>query len=260
MAGPTTAERGEKAEPTAPARRTPDRRRRVRRALLLLLVLTTVVAAGGSWLVYGSSWLRTEKVAVSGTEALTAQEVRAAAAVPLDGPLASIDTGAVERRLLAALPRIAEVAVERDWPHTIRLKVTERTPSAVLKNGGKFIEVDAEGVRFATVATAPAGAPLVELTAEQSASVLHFGTKAMLQAAVEVSADLPDSVRKDARVIRMRSYDSVIVELSGDRTVVWGSAEDGARKAAVLTALMKAAKNANRFDVSAPSAPAASGS
>lgn len=260
MAGPTTAERGERAEPTAPARRTPDRRRRLRRAVLLLIVLGTVTAAAGSWLVYGSSWLRAERVTVSGTTVLDPDLVRAAADVPLRAPLASVDTGAVERRLLAALPRIAEVTVERDWPHTIELKVTERTPSAVLKSGGKFIEVDAEGVRFATVVTAPAGAPLVELAADQSASLLHFGTKRLLRAAVEVSADLPDSVRKDARVIRMRSYDSVIVELSGDRTVVWGSAEDGPRKAAVLTALMKAAKNANRFDVSAPSAPAASGS
>ncbi|MCZ4121577.1 cell division protein FtsQ/DivIB [Streptomyces sp. H39-S7] len=260
MAGPTTVERGGTAEPTAPARRTPARRKRVRRAVLILLVLVTLSAAAGTWLVYGSSWLRAERVTVSGTDVLTAEEVRAAAGVPLRGPLASVDTGAVERRLLAALPRIREVTVERDWPHTIDLKVTERTPSAVLKSGGKFIEVDAEGVRFATVVTAPAGAPLVELTADQSPSLLHFGTKAMLRAAVEVSAKLPDSVRKDARVIRMRSYDSVIVELSGGRTVVWGSAEDGSRKAAVLTALMKAAKNANRFDVSAPSAPAASGS
>ncbi|MDF9812648.1 FtsQ-type POTRA domain-containing protein [Streptomyces sp. SPB162] len=260
MAGPTTAERGENAAPAAPARRLPARRKRVRRAVLLLLVLVTVPAAVGSWLVYGSSWLRTEDVTVSGTKVLTPDQVLAAADVPLRGPLASVDTGAVERRLLAALPRIAAVTVERDWPHTIDLKVTERAPSAVLKSGGKFIEVDAEGVRFATVVTAPAGAPLVELTADQSASLLHFGTKALLQAAVEVSADLPDSIRKDARVIRMRSYDSVIVELSGDRTVVWGSAEDGTRKAEVLTALMKVAKNANRFDVSAPSAPAASGS
>ncbi|MCZ4098864.1 FtsQ-type POTRA domain-containing protein [Streptomyces sp. So13.3] len=260
MAGPTTAERGGKAEPTAPPRRTPARRKRARRAVLILLVLVTVLAAAGTWLVYGSSWLRAQHVTVSGTKVLTADEVRAAAAVPLGGPLASVDTGAVEHRLLAALPRIAEVTVERDWPHGIGLKVTERTPSAVLKSGEKFIEVDAEGVRFATVVTAPAGAPLVELTPDQSPSLLHFGTKSLLRAAVEVSASLPDSVRKDARVIRMRSYDSVTVELSGGRTVVWGSSEEGEQKASVLIALMKAAKNANRFDVSAPSAPAASGS
>ncbi|MDJ0341079.1 FtsQ-type POTRA domain-containing protein [Streptomyces sp. H10-C2] len=260
MAGPTTAERGEKAEPAAPARRTPARRKRARRAVLILLIVATVLAVAGTWLVYGSSWLSAQRVTVSGTRVLTPEQVRATAAVPLRGPLASVDTGAVERRLLAALPRIDKVTVERDWPHTIGLKVTERTPSAVLKSGGKFIEVDAEGVRFATVDTSPAGVPLVELTPDQSPSLLHFGTKNLLRAAVEVSSSLPDSVRRDARVIRMRSYDSVTVELSGGRTVVWGSAEHGSEKAAVLTALMKAAKNAGRFDVSAPSAPAASGS
>jgi len=83
----------------------------------------------------------------------------------------------------------------------------------------------------------------------------------LLQAAIEeVAGDLPDSLRGQATAVQVRSYDGITVELSRGREVVWGSAEDGAQKAAVLTALMKAQPQAAHFDVSAPSAPAASGS
>ena len=60
-------------------------------------------------------------------------------------PLISVDTGAVEDRLRAALPRIDSVDVVRSWPHGIGLKVTERKPVLLIEKGGKFIEVDADG-------------------------------------------------------------------------------------------------------------------
>jgi cell division protein FtsQ len=252
MAAPTTTEQ-------APAPSLPSAVRR-RRAALLALIAATVLTAAGTWLLYGSSWLRATRVKVTGTQVLTPAQVREAAAVPLGGPLVSADTGAIEGRLTKRLRRIESVDISRSWPHTIELKVTERTPAAIVENDGKFIEVDADGVRFATVDTAPDGVPLIELTPVQGASYRHFGTKQLLKSAVDVAGDLPDAVRRQARVIRVRSYDGITIRLTRDRTVVWGSAESGEEKAAALTALMKAAKDAYHFDVSAPTSPAASGS
>ncbi|WNI15120.1 cell division protein FtsQ/DivIB [Actinacidiphila sp. ITFR-21] len=231
-----------------------------RRAVLFALIALTVLVAGGTWAVYGSSWFRAERVAVTGTGELTTDQVERAAAVPLGGPLVSVDTDAVRHRLLTALPRIDRVEVARSWPHTVTVKVTERTPSAVLHSGRRFTEVDRDGVRFATVDRAPAGVPLVQLTPVQSASLRHFGTTRLLRSAITVSADLPAALRGQATAIRVRSYDGITVELTRGRDVVWGSAVDGVQKAAVLTALMKAEPDASHFDVSAPMAPAVSGS
>ncbi|MFE2428020.1 cell division protein FtsQ/DivIB [Streptomyces sp. NPDC059373] len=250
MAATTTAEQQQAAPPSAPVRR--------RRATLVVLIAATVLVAGGTWLLYGSSWLRVTQVKVTGTKVLTPVEVEAAAAVPLGGPLASADTDGIASRLRKRLPRIDHVDVERSWPHTIALKVTERTPAALLESNGKYVEVDAGGVRFATIDSAPSGVPLVELTPAHGAGYRYFGTKTLLRAAVKVAGELPDAVRRQARVVRVTSYDGITVRLSGGRTVVWGSAENGAEKAAVLTALMKAAKGADQFDVSAPTSPAAS--
>ncbi|MFJ9623610.1 cell division protein FtsQ/DivIB [Streptomyces sp. NPDC101181] len=264
MAGPTTAQRGAPGRTDAPARapRTgPERPRLGRRALLVLIaVAAALLTAFTVWVLYGSSWLRVEQVRTSGVDVLTRAEVEEAAATPVGAPLVSVDTGAMERRLRQKLPRIDTVDVARSWPHGISLKVTERKPVLLVEKGGRFVEVDAEGVRFATVDRAPKGVPLLELTPDPSASLRRFGEQGLLRQAVRVAGDLPAGVAKDTRVVRVSSYDAISLVLTGDREVLWGSGEDGPAKARVLTALMKAAPKAGQFDVSAPSAPAESGS
>ncbi|POX50333.1 cell division protein FtsQ/DivIB [Streptomyces sp. Ru72] len=258
MAGPTTAQRGERKQ----VRPGPPRRGRLRTLrMLIILSLAVVLATGGSlWLLYGSPWLRVEHVSVSGARVLTAKQVREAAGVRIGTPLISVDTEALEARLRRKLPRIDTVDAVRSWPHGIGLQVTERTPVLVIKNGGKFIEVDREGVRFATVSQAPHGIPALELTVSKSAGWRRFGTDRMVREAARVAQDVPAGVKRDVRTVRVRSYDAISLQLSGGRTVLWGSSERGRAKAAALTALMKAASGARHFDVSVPTAPASSGS
>lgn len=234
--------------------------------LIILLIAVVLVTAAALWLLYGSPWLRAEKVSVSGVRVLTDQQVRDAADVSVGSPLISIDTDAIEARLRRKLPRIDSVDVVRSWPHGIGLKVTERTPVLILKNtgnGGKYIEVDAKGVRFATVSAAPRGVPTLELavSGKSKAAVLRrFPVDRLVREAVGVAGDIPAAVRRDTRIVKVRSYDSISLELGGGRSVEWGSGEKGRAKARTLTALMKAAPGARHFDVSAPIAPASSGS
>ncbi|MGW3660186.1 cell division protein FtsQ/DivIB [Streptomyces sp. NPDC005151] len=261
MAGPMTAQRGAGQQTDKPARppRPTGRRRPSRRLLIVIAVAALLLASGVVWALYGSSWFRVEQVRTTGVDVLTSAEVESAAAVPIDAPLISVDTDAMAARLRQKLPRIDSVDVVRSWPHEIGLKVNERQPVLLVKKGAKFIEVDAKGVRFATVDKAPGRVPLLELTPDQSASLRRFGSGRLVREAVRVAGGLPRAVAKDTQVVRVTSYDSVSLQLTGGRTVVWGSSEEGPVKARVLTALMKAAPKAGHFDVSAPTAPAVSG-
>ncbi|MFJ3227623.1 cell division protein FtsQ/DivIB [Streptomyces sp. NPDC086783] len=264
MAGPTTAERGERQKTESGPPR-PSRVGRLPRPRTLIILLLVVVLTGAAsvWVLYGSHWLRVEQVPVTGTRVLTAQQVREAADVPVGSPLVSVDTDAIEGRLREALPRIDSVDVVRSWPHGIGLNVTERTPVLIVKNrekGGKYVEIDAKGVRFATVSRPPKGVPALELTVTHSAGLRRFGTDRLVREAVRVAGDIPAAVARDTRTVKVRSYDSISLELSGGRTVTWGSGEKGRAKARTLTALMKAAPEARDFDVSVPTAPASSGS
>lgn len=255
--------RSDTADPGTPS---PGRRPSLpgRRTWLVLGALTLALAAFGVWVFYGSGWLRLENVSVTGTRVLTERRVRAVADVPLGTPLVSLDEGAVERRVRKTLRRVEDVRVARSWPHGVKVHVTERRPVLLLRRGGekpRYVEVDAEGVRFATVTEPPHGVPLLEVDPRGGGSGAgRTGPAALRRAAADVVTRLPGPVRRDTRTVRVVSYDDITLELTGGRTVRWGSPEQGDAKATALTAVMRAAQDADHFDVSAPSAPAASGS
>lgn len=236
------------------------RRLRGRGRLAALATAAVLLTGGACWVLYGSSWLRVEKVTTSGTQVLTSEQVLAAAAVPVGSPLVAVDTDEIGRRVRARLPRVDSVDVVRAWPRGIGLKVTERKPVLLIKKDANFVEVDASGVRFDTVAKAPAGVPLLELNAARSPSGRRFDEERLLREAVGVAEDLPEAVAKETVQVKVGSYDSIVLELTRGRSVVWGSGEQGEAKGRALTALLKAAPGAARFDVSVPTAPAVSGS
>ncbi|MZE77394.1 FtsQ-type POTRA domain-containing protein [Streptomyces xinghaiensis] len=266
MAGQTTARRGGNGlSPSGPspepAGRERPRRWRPRGDRLVFWALGLALSAAGVfWFLYGSPWVRVERVTVDGTGVLTPEQVRRAAAVPLGAPLVSVDTDAVAARLREKLPRVDSVEVVRSWPHEVGLKVTERKPAVLIEKGGKFIEVDGEGVLFATVSQPPKGVPLLEMDAARSPSLRRFGAERLRREAAGVAAGLPAPIHRETRALVVRSYDSVTLELTGGRTVVWGSPERSEQKAGTLLALLKSARGADHFDVSSPSAPAVSGS
>ncbi|GFH35110.1 cell division protein FtsQ/DivIB [Streptomyces pacificus] len=266
MAGPTTAERGTRKPggrpPAGRDRRGPAPRRRRLPAprLLVSLLAAAVLTGGGLWVLYGSSWLRAERVEVSGTRILTPREVELAAGVPLGGPLVSVDLQGVEDRLRGRLARIDSVEAERSWPHGVELRVTERKPVLLMRKGARYVEVDAKGVRFATVDKAPEGVPLVALAVDQPSSAPRFGGQRLLKEAALAVSGLPGPIVKDLRSVQVISYDSLTLKLTRNREVMWGSSEDGELKARALAALLKAAPRAGRFDVSVPTAPAVSAS
>lgn len=285
MAGATTAQRGPSGRggkggkfadaakgPKAPKRpkspkppggsgpRRPGRAlpRRVR--VLATLAAAVLLAAGVTWALYGSSWLRVEKVTAAGTEVLTPGQVLEAAAVPVGAPLVGVDTDEIAARVRGRLPRVDSVDVVRSWPHGIALKVTERKPVLLIKKDGQFVEVDSSGVRFDTVRQAPAHVPVLELAAEGSPSARRFDGERLLREAVGIAGGLPEAVSRETLQVTVRSYDSVVLQLTRGRTVVWGSGELGEAKGRALTALLKASPKADHFDVSVPTAPAVSGS
>ncbi|GAB2871010.1 cell division protein FtsQ/DivIB [Streptomyces mayteni] len=267
MAGATTARRDadrRRSDPGPP----PPRPRRPRwlpgrRLAVVLAVLAVALGGFGGWALYGSDWLRIERVSVrwrdEGPRNLTEEQVLAAAGVPLGSPMISLDKDAIRDRLLDQLPRLESVEVVRAWPHGVGLRLTEREAEMLIPNGNGYTEVDDGGLAFAEIAEPIDGVPLLRLDVEDGPGLRRFGEDGIRREAVTVTLSLPDEVRDDLLLVRVSSYDGVTLELTGDRTVVWGSAEEPAAKARALAAVMEAAGDARYFDVSAPTVPAVSG-
>jgi cell division protein FtsQ len=125
------------------------------------------------------------------------------------------------------------------------VRVVPRTPVAQIRAGAAYALVDAAGVTLRTSATRIAGTPLVTSAA---------GSRAFT-AAADVIESLPAALAPRVRTVAAPTPDAVRLTLADGRLVLWGSADDGAAKAAALSAaLVHVARSAHRIDVSVPGA------
>jgi cell division protein FtsQ len=243
------------ATATPPATRSPSRpslaeqrereRRKRRRTLRAVLALVLVALVGTAvWLVYFSSVLDTRAVTVSGTRELTSEQVTAVAAVPLGRPLSRQDLDAVARRA-TTLPQVSAAKVTRDWPHTVRVTVTEREPLLGVAQPGGFLIADGAGVVFAAKPTLPPG--VVEVAVDP-------GNRPLLVELGSVVLSLPEDVRDQVATISAGTRDSISLKTRSGITIVWGDATQSPLKAQVAVALLDRAKTS--IDVSAPHMPA----
>jgi cell division protein FtsQ len=219
-------------------------RRRKRQALtpwLVLLAVLGLVGAAG-WTVFRTSVLGVREVVVTGTDVATPEQVRAAAAVVPGAPLATVDVDGIRTRV-TALPPVRTVTVRRQWPTTLVIDVVERAAVAAVPAGERFRLIDAEGVVFQTVRSRPAKLPKVVLAKPAR-------DDPTTQAALRVVAALTPTLRERLVTLVAESPTRLRLELSGDKTVIWGDAEESDTKARVATALLGRAGTV--IDVSAP--------
>lgn len=226
-----------------------ERARAARRARrLVLLRRTGWVAAGlapfalAAWVLLGSSWLVVDKVVVTGESRLSAEQVLRAAQVRRGTPLARVDTGAVASRVRALGP-VAAVSVQRSWPSTLRVVVTEREPVVAVASGKTWTLYDGTGAQLGSAAQVPAG--LARL------AVAHPGpSDPSTRAALTVLQALPPALRTQVALVRATSAEQVSLVLRDGRRVVWGGTSDGPAKATALLALLR--MKGRVYDVSSP--------
>jgi cell division protein FtsQ len=203
-------------------------------------VLVVVVAL--LWTVYGTDVLGVRDVRVVGADVVSADGVRAAAAVPLKVPLARVDLDAVRDRVQALAP-VDHAVISREWPGTILVEVVERTAVAAVPSAGRFALIDDEGVAFRTVGKRPAGLPLARLAKPGPGDL---NTRSALTVLAVLSAEL----REQVVAVSVEAPARIRLELRGDRTVVWGDDTQSETKSRVATALL--AQKGDVIDVSAP--------
>lgn len=104
------------------------RRHLVRIGVIAALVLALVVSGIA---VYYSNLFAIESVSVTGVEHLTASDMSELASVPAGTTLLRVDTAGIRDRLLKDA-WVQDVSVNRIFPNTLELAVTERTIAAVV--------------------------------------------------------------------------------------------------------------------------------
>lgn len=218
----------------------PGRRRRRRSPKRMIFAAAAItIALLLIWLIWFSSVLSVRSARVEGVPAAQAKQVLAVAEVPMDTPLARVDTGAIAQRVTDAFDWIESVDVRRGYPSDIVIAVAPRTAIAVSADGKA---IDASGVVYESPAKPAANLPVIDGTDPDA-----------LAAAITVRAGLPAEITAKLASMSARSMDDIRFTLRSGSEVRWGSAEQGELKARVLTALL--ARRARMYDVSAPELP-----
>lgn len=211
-----------------------------------LLLLVVGAAAGLTWWAWDAGHLDTREVVVTGTQRIPADQVHDVAAVAIGTPLVAVDVGAVADEV-GAMPLVLDVRVERRWPRTLAVEVTERVAVAALPAPGGFEVVDAEGVVLESGPTPPEGVPVLRVDVERDGTDTLAAARAVLDA-------LPEDMTDRVGEVSATSPADVRLVVDG-KQVRWGTAEESGRKLRVLLGLMGSVEG-SVYDVSSPRAPA----
>jgi len=195
--------------------------------------------------------LAVQKVSVSGTDLTPTAQV-AAALEPLKGkPLPQVSDKEV-KALLTGFPAVDDVAVEAKPPSELGVKVIEHPPVALLETGKKFALINADGKRLATVGKrSDAELPLIDdSTAADDREIFRTLTT--------VLGALPQDVLAELEHASAKTVDSVQLQLTNGKKVIWGNADQLDLKAKVFEVLLKAEEpegGITVYDVSTPTRP-----
>jgi cell division protein FtsQ len=224
---------------------------RRRRRFGRVLVVGVAGAGVAAWLLLASPFITLTAVDVEGASSRWGKQVRLAAEQELGTPLARIDPHAVAERVLA-VPGVLRASVRTRWPHTLVVRVVERTPAAGVRVPAGVRVFDAVGVDLG-VRLVARGLPMVTVPAKAVRG-------ATVAAALRVRNSLPPSVREQVVELGATTPDGVWFVLRGGTRVRWGSADAPAEKAAALAVMRSVAPagHPRTVDVSAPDAPAVS--
>ncbi|WP_068278214.1 cell division protein FtsQ/DivIB [Aldersonia kunmingensis] len=213
-----------------------------RRWLWVAVGVVAVVALAA--VVWFTPLMSVRTVQVDGLSAIPEEQVLTALAVPQGERLMGVDTGAAAQRV-AQLPRVAQARVQREYPSTVRVTVDERIAVVFYDSPQGTHLVDVDGVDFA-IEPPPPGVPRLKVATPGS-------DDPTTRAALKVLATIPPGLRAQTGEIAAKSISDIRLTLLDDRVIVWGSAENADRKAAIALPLLT--QPGQTYDISSPDLP-----
>jgi len=245
-------------DPRFSRRRLAVARSRRRKLVLRASVATTIVV--GLWAAFWSPLLTVREVRVTGGKHTTSAEVASVAGLDSSDNLLLLSTSDVAAAA-ETLPWVRSAEVDRKLPGTVRIKIVERRPAAVLSSGNEHLTVDARGHVLTTEA---AGDHLVVVTGFD-VGMMEPGDvidAPEARAALAAWASLPRSLRRNVHAIFAPTVERLTLVMSGDLLVRYGAADHLEAKNEVLMALLARLRQrgttAAYVDVRVPTSPAIS--
>lgn len=228
-------------------------RRRLRR-IVWFLGLATVVGVGFG--LTRTALLDVDRVRVTGIDRVPLRTVLEVSGVSIGEPMTDVSLGEAAEAI-ESLSWVREASVERSWPGTISIDVSERVPVAVVTDGDTHALVDADGAVMGVVESAPESLVRIEMdTTARVGSLLPVELRPGLTVAQRLTPELRSQVDS------VRAADGGQVELglsSGTRVRLGTVGEMTAKLVSLQTILDHLDQPVGLIDVRVPATPMVSG-
>jgi len=226
-------------------------RRRLRLVVAGLATVALAAAVGGAT---RSPLLDVDRIVIEGATHSGDAAVRAAAAIHRGGAMTDVDRVG-SARSVSGLPWVLRTDVVREWPGTVRIRVVERSATAVTQQeGAAWVLVDRVGRVLAPAPSPPPGLVIVEGVPPAGAPGTRLAATA--HDPLEVAAQLPpglaprvEKVTLGPSGVELRLKPLGVVQI-GDATAV----ADKLRAAQTVLAAVDGRTVVN-LDVRIPAAP-----
>jgi cell division protein FtsQ len=205
----------------------------------LIALATAIIVGLASYALGWSTLFTVSSVEIKGTDQFLPQNVK------VGEKLARVEPRAVASTY-ENFAFVQDAQVSRNWiSGKVTISITTRTPVAIFNNQA----IDASGKAFMVKGALPAALPQIQA-----------GNIEIAVTAVEFMTSLPDEIRSDLKILKVRSTGAYVLEVDVEGRKVevrWGLATDNELKAKVYQALLAQPENAKlkRMDLSAPHAP-----
>lgn len=208
--------------------------------VLVILVLATMF----------TPILAIEKVVISGESQASKVKIQSALMKYIGTPLTTVNESAIASDL-KNFPEIESISLVSRPPHTLEVRITERTPIAIVVQQGKKYLFDPAGVKLG-VASGTERLPIVIVTGNPKNS-------SSFKQAIDVVLALPLQLLDRVEYIQAKTRDNVTLQLRGAaaQQVIWGDSSESILKSKVLKILLLRTPTNIRatFDVSSPRTP-----
>jgi cell division protein FtsQ len=196
-----------------------------------------------------------DRIDVDGAPSVTAAKIRAALSPYVGKSLVRFDRRDAERRL-ASVPEVADAHFDRDFPHTLKVRVRLERPVAVLRRGGDAWLVSATARVLGRLSRPFPPLPRIWLPASADVSVNATldGAGAIGVAAVAPLRSL--GLAKRVRQVLTGDGELTLVLASGT-TLRLGDTGDLRLKLAIARQILPRTTGAAYVDVSVPERPVA---
>lgn len=209
-------------------------------AALTLFVLSTMF----------TPLLAIDKITVVGNSHVPTKQIQAALKHRLGGSLTMISDTAVADDL-KQFKLIESISLQSQPPHTLVVRISERSAIAIVVRGGTRFLFDPAGVNLGK-ATGHELVPTILVSDDPKTSQNYAQ-------AIDVLLALPAQLLTRVAYIQAKSKDNVTLQLRGysAQTIIWGDSSQSILKSKVLKALLSRTSRTARatFDVSSPLTP-----